>query len=96
MINYNDEIVKKFTIASIFWLVAGLAAGLLISFQMVFPSLNFEPLLIYSGIKTACLSILSFNTNNESLILKQRIKLEINKNKICLKYIINFCGEGGI
>ncbi|WP_435150511.1 cytochrome-c oxidase, cbb3-type subunit I [Candidatus Pelagibacter bacterium nBUS_44] len=51
MINYNDEIVKKFTIASIFWLVAGLAAGLLISFQMVFPSLNFEPLLTFGRLR---------------------------------------------
>ncbi|MBT7933793.1 MAG: cytochrome-c oxidase, cbb3-type subunit I [Thiotrichales bacterium] len=51
MINYNDEIVKKFTIASIFWLVAGLAAGLLIAFQMVFPSLNFEPLLTFGRLR---------------------------------------------
>jgi len=51
MINYNDEIVKKFTIASIFWLVAGLAVGLLIAFQMVFPSLNFEPLLTFGRLR---------------------------------------------
>ena len=51
MINYNDEIVKKFTIASIFWLGAGLAAGLLIAFQMVFPSLNFEPLLTFGRLR---------------------------------------------
>ncbi|WP_435115980.1 cytochrome-c oxidase, cbb3-type subunit I [Candidatus Pelagibacter bacterium nBUS_49] len=51
MINYNDEIVKKFTIASIFWLVVGLAAGLLIAFQMVFPSLNFEPLLTFGRLR---------------------------------------------
>ena len=51
MVVYNDEIVKKFTIASLFWLVAGLAVGLLIAFQMVFPSLNFEPLLTFGRLR---------------------------------------------
>lgn len=51
MVVYNDEIVKKFTIASLFWLVAGLSVGLLIAFQMVFPSLNFEPLLTFGRLR---------------------------------------------
>lgn len=51
MVVYNDEIVKKFTIAALFWLVAGLAVGLLIAFQMVFPSLNFEPLLTFGRLR---------------------------------------------
>lgn len=38
---YNDEIVKLFTIASLFWGVAGMAAGLFIALQMAFPELNF-------------------------------------------------------
>lgn len=40
-INYNDEIVKKFTIATIFWGVAGFLVGLLIALQMAFPELNY-------------------------------------------------------
>lgn len=40
---YNDDIIKQFTIASLFWGVAGMAVGLFIALQMAFPDLNFEP-----------------------------------------------------
>lgn len=40
---YNDEIVKKFTIAALFWGVVGMLVGLVIALQMAFPDLNFEP-----------------------------------------------------
>lgn len=38
---YNDEIVKLFTIASLFWGVVGMLVGLVIALQMAFPELNF-------------------------------------------------------
>lgn len=41
--DYNYEIVKKFTIASVFWGVAGFLVGLVLALQMTFPELNFEP-----------------------------------------------------
>ncbi|HTZ79546.1 MAG TPA: cytochrome-c oxidase, cbb3-type subunit I [Stellaceae bacterium] len=37
---YNEEIVRAFTIASLFWLVAALAAGVFIAFQLAYPVLN--------------------------------------------------------
>jgi cytochrome c oxidase cbb3-type subunit 1 len=37
---YNDEIVKKFTVAAVFWGIAGFAVGLLIALQLAFPELN--------------------------------------------------------
>lgn len=40
-IDYNDEIVKKFTLATVFWGIAGFSVGLLIALQMAFPELNY-------------------------------------------------------
>ena len=40
-IRYNDEIVRRFTLASVFWGVAGILFGLLIALQLAFPALNF-------------------------------------------------------
>ena len=37
---YNEAIVRAFVIASLFWLVAALADGVLIAFQLVWPQLN--------------------------------------------------------
>lgn len=48
---YNDDIVKMFTIASIFWGVAGFAVGLLLALQMAFPELNFEPYLTFGRLR---------------------------------------------
>ena len=38
---YNYGIVKLFTVAAIFWGIAGFTVGLLIALQMAFPDLNF-------------------------------------------------------
>ncbi|MEI7669440.1 MAG: cytochrome-c oxidase, cbb3-type subunit I [Pseudomonadota bacterium] len=39
---YNDEIVKLFTVAALFWGVVGMSMGLFIALQLAFPLLNFE------------------------------------------------------
>ena len=39
---YDNEIVRKFAIASIVFGIIGMTVGLLIALQMVFPALNFE------------------------------------------------------
>ncbi|MGE3713794.1 MAG: cytochrome-c oxidase, cbb3-type subunit I [Alphaproteobacteria bacterium] len=49
--SYNDDIVKKFTIASVFWGIAGFAVGLLIALQMAFPILNIEPYLTFGRLR---------------------------------------------
>ena len=40
-IRYNDEIVRRFTLASVFWGVAGIFFGVFIALQLAFPALNF-------------------------------------------------------
>ena len=40
-IRYNDEIVRRFTLASMFWGVAGILFGVFIALQLAFPALNF-------------------------------------------------------
>ena len=39
---YDDQIVRWFTIASLFWGVVGMAAGVFIALQMAYPALNFD------------------------------------------------------
>ena len=48
---YNDEIVKKFTIAAVFWGIIGFCAGLFIALQMAFPGLNFEPYFTFGRLR---------------------------------------------
>ncbi len=38
---YNNEIIKLFTIAALFWGIVGMLVGLYLSLEMAFPSLNF-------------------------------------------------------
>ena len=40
---YNDDIVKKFTIAALFWGVAGMVVGLWLALELTWPLLNFDP-----------------------------------------------------
>jgi len=51
MPKYNDEIVKLFTIASLFWGVVGMLVGLVIALQMAFPILNIEPYLSFGRLR---------------------------------------------
>ncbi len=39
---YNYDVVRKFVIATVVWGVVGMAVGVLIAFQLVFPELNFD------------------------------------------------------
>ena len=58
--NYNDDIVRLFTLASIFWCVVGLAAGVYIALQMAFPGLNFEPYLNFGRLRPVHTSAVIF------------------------------------
>ncbi len=48
---YNDDVVKKFTLAAIFWGAVGMLVGLIIALQMAFPELNFEPYLSFGRLR---------------------------------------------
>ncbi len=50
--NYDNKIVKFFAIATVVWGVVGMAVGLTIALQLVFPALNFElPYTTYGRIR---------------------------------------------
>lgn len=48
---YNDDIVKLFTLASLFWGVVGMAVGLVIALQLAFPELNFGEYLSFGRLR---------------------------------------------
>lgn len=48
---YNDEIVKLFTLAAVFWGVVGMLVGLIIALQLAFPWLNVEPYLSFGRLR---------------------------------------------
>lgn len=50
-VRYNEEIIKCFTLAAMFWGVAGFLVGLLIALQMAFPWFNFEPYLTFGRLR---------------------------------------------
>ena len=50
-VRYNDDIVKLFTLASLFWGVVGMAAGLFIALQMAFPVLNLGEYLSFGRLR---------------------------------------------
>ncbi len=41
-VNYNYDILKLFTLASVFWGIVGFAVGVTIAFQLAFPILNLD------------------------------------------------------
>lgn len=49
--NYNDAVIRLFTIAAIFWGVVGMAVGLLLALQLTFPDLNFAPYLNFGRLR---------------------------------------------
>ncbi len=48
---YNYEVVRLFTLATVFWGIVGFAVGLLIALQLAFPDLNFEPYLTFGRLR---------------------------------------------
>lgn len=48
---YNDEVVKLFTIAAIFWSVVGMVVGLVIALQLAFPVLNLGEYLSFGRLR---------------------------------------------
>lgn len=57
---FNDEIVKLFTVAAVFWGVVGFLAGLFIALQMVFPELNIGEYLTFGRLRPVHTSAVIF------------------------------------
>ncbi|MCC5879813.1 MAG: cbb3-type cytochrome c oxidase subunit I, partial [Idiomarina sp.] len=50
--DYNLKVVKQFTVMTIIWGIVGMAVGVLIAAQLVWPALNFDiPYLTYSRLR---------------------------------------------
>ena len=57
---YNYDVVKKFTLATLFWANIGFLAGIFIALQMVFPDLNIEPYLSFGRLRPVHTSAVIF------------------------------------
>ncbi len=64
---YNDDVVRYFTIAAVFWGIAGFTVGLLIALQLAFPSLNFEPFLNFGRLRPLHTSAVIFAFGGSAL-----------------------------
>lgn len=64
---YNDDIVRYFTLASVFWGIAGFTVGLLIALQLAFPVFNFEPWLNFGRVRPLHTSAVIFAFGGNAL-----------------------------
>ena len=65
---YDDDPVRWGVIATMFWGLAGLAAGLFIAMQLAFPWLNFEPYLNFGRVRPLHTSAVIFAFGGNALI----------------------------
>jgi len=65
---YNDTLIKYFTIATLFWGVAGFSVGILIAAQMAFPHLNLEPYLTFGRLRPLHTSAVIFAFGGNALL----------------------------
>jgi len=64
---YNDEIVKLFTIATIFWGIVGFTVGVFIALQLAFPALNFGEYLTFGRLRPLHTSAVVFAFGGNAL-----------------------------
>lgn len=64
---YNDQIVRLFTLATIFWGIVGFTAGVFIALQMAFPWLNLEPYLTFGRLRPVHTSAVIFAFGGNAL-----------------------------
>ena len=65
--NYNYDVVRLFTLATIFWGVVGFLAGVFIALQMAFPDLNIEPYLNFGRLRPLHTSAVIFAFGGNAL-----------------------------
>ena len=64
---YNYDIVRLFTLATVFWCVVGLLAGLFIALQLAFPDLNVEPYFSFGRLRPVHTSAVIFAFGGNAL-----------------------------
>ena len=65
---YDDDIIRWGVIATMFWGLAGLLAGVYIAAQLAFPVLNFEPYLNFGRLRPLHTSAVIFAFGGNALI----------------------------
>ena len=65
--DYNYAVVRKFTLATVFWGIVGFSAGVFIALQMVFPDLNIEPWLNFGRLRPVHTSAVIFAFGGNAL-----------------------------
>lgn len=65
--DYNYDVVRLFTLATIFWGIVGFAAGLFIALQLAFPDLNIEPYLNFGRLRPLHTSAVIFAFGGNAL-----------------------------
>lgn len=64
---YNDEVVKLFTIATVFWGIVGFLVGVFIALQMAFPALNIGEYLTFGRLRPLHTSAVIFAFGGNAL-----------------------------
>ena len=65
--DYNDEVVKLFTIATVFWGIVGFLVGVFIALQMAFPALNIGEYLTFGRLRPLHTSAVIFAFGGNAL-----------------------------
>ncbi|MFT5770263.1 MAG: cytochrome c oxidase cbb3-type subunit 1, partial [Lysobacterales bacterium] len=66
---YHDSVVRTLVLFSMFWAIAGMAAGVYAAAELVFPSLNFDsPWLSYGRIRNLHTNVVIFGFGVSALI----------------------------
>ncbi len=65
---YDDDVIRWGVIATMFWGLAGLLAGVYIAAQLAFPQLNFEPYLNFGRVRPLHTSAVIFAFGGNALI----------------------------
>ena len=65
---YDDDVVRWGVLATTFWGLAGLLAGLLIALQLAFPELNFQPYFNFGRLRPLHTSAVIFAFGGNALI----------------------------
>lgn len=64
---YNDDVVRLFTLATVFWGIVGFLVGILIAAQLAFPDLNIEPYLNFGRLRPLHTSAVIFAFGGNAL-----------------------------
>ena len=92
---YDDAPIRWGVIATMFWGLAGLAAGLLIALQLAFPWLNVEPYLNFGRVRPLHTSAVIFAFGGNALIATSFYVVQRIIGALCLLGLPDIHRAGG-